>query len=424
MNIFLKRARLQAGLTQEELAKAISTSLTSIWRWEQGTRPSPFYQTILCTYFQLEPAELGWHSQKETRGRKPGQGSPSRLPSLVDPFLPPLLAPLLGRESILADWQKQLCLPDSPHLFGILGLPGSGKTAVMQQLSTDSDVQRAFAGVFWAQVGPETCPQRHFQRWANLLGLDTLPTDLTEAQDLLRTTIGQRRMLFVLDDVWTREDVAPYLFVGGSACRYVLTTRQPGLAHLLCQKVWRLPDLAEDDAFELLVAGLPEQFVQEHQETLQTLVHSVGHLPLALVLMREVLRKEVSLQPPHRFRETMARLVNRAFSLETPNFLQIYSLKRSCSLYADIQQSETKLPEATQEVFHVLANTFQDAPFTENDALALFPHQQVSHELDCLMDAGFLDWFEQEQGLYHFHPILVLYTRHRSKEKQPESPVS
>ena len=413
MNHFLKRARIQAGLTQGELASAINASLTSVWRWEQETQPSPFYQEILCTYFHLSPAELGWPTVGEKRGRKADQGvaHSSSFPSLVDPFLPPLLSPLLGREMVLADLQEQLCRPDSPHLFGLVGLPGSGKTAMMQQLSTSFDIQKEFAAVFWAHVGPETRPQRHFQRWANLLGLEALPTDLTEAQDLLRTTIGQRRILFVLDDVWTREDVAPYLFVGGRACRYVLTTRQPGLAHSLCQKVLRLPDLAENDAFELVVADLPRSLVREHQRTLQRLVHSVGHLPLALVLMREVLRKEASFQSPRRLREAMVDLVSRAFSLEIPAFLQIYSLKQSYSLYQDIQQSEARLSQSAQEVFHVLAKTFLDTPFTESDALVLFPHRQVFHELGCLMNAGFLDWFDQEQGLYHFHPLWVVYVR-------------
>jgi transcriptional regulator with XRE-family HTH domain len=61
MNTILRYARLQEGLTQEELASILGTTAMSIWRWESGkTVPSTFYRMAICAYFKREPAEFGW----------------------------------------------------------------------------------------------------------------------------------------------------------------------------------------------------------------------------------------------------------------------------------------------------------------------------------------------------------------------------
>jgi transcriptional regulator with XRE-family HTH domain len=422
MNIFLRRARSQAGLTQGELANAINTSLTSIWRWERGTLPSSFYRAALCDFFHLSPAELGWPGSEKKTQRRTSQTA-SRPLSLIDPSLPPLSYPFLGRREVLADLQEQLCLPDHVRLLGLTGLPGSGKTAVMQALALSADVQEEFVGILWVQIGQKSHPEYHLQRWAHLLGLGTLPSDLSEAQDTLRAVIGQRRMLFLLDDVWTPEGAAPYLRIGGKACRYLLTTRQPGLAYLLCQSVIRLSDLEQDEAFTLLTADLPSAIVEEYRDTLTALATRVGCHPLALAWMRDLLRKDASIHPPRRLRKTIARLADRVWYLALSHTLPISSSGRAGSFFSTFQQSEVLLAPATRQVFHILAQAFQEAPFTESDAIALLRPHHILQDLDNLMDAGFLEWSEQEQGRYHFHPILAAYARLVSEKQQENEAV-
>src|SRR5260370_22569220 len=105
MNTFLRRARLQTNLTQEELASALGTTAVSIWRWEAGGKPSPFFREAICDYFHLSPAELGWPSRRET-----GTSRGSPLPSLIDPSIPGVPAgPLMGQQTLLAQIQELLC---------------------------------------------------------------------------------------------------------------------------------------------------------------------------------------------------------------------------------------------------------------------------------------------------------------------------
>jgi hypothetical protein len=198
----------------------------------------------------------------------------------------------------------------------------------------------------------------------------------------------------------------------------VVTTRQPGLARLLCQEVLPIHDLTEDEAFALLAADFPGAVVREHTPTFQHLLRSVGKLPLALVLIREYLRKEAYMQPPRRFHEALRSLAQRGKYQAAPDFFQIEMPWQAHSLSAAIQQSEAGLPSTARAALRLLAGQFKDAPFTESEAAALVLNEHIHQELDCMMDAGLLAW--SEHGCYSFHPITAEYSRLTSSESQQE----
>lgn len=403
--------RLQARLTQEELASLLGTTTVSIWRWESGRTPSPFYRKAICAYFHRSPAEFGWSSPS-----RKGKSRGSSLPPLVDPSIPDLESQLLGQQRLLTQICELLCGNLGPQRVGLTGLVGSGKTALAQNLATLPQIHDTFAGVLWASLGPEVYPMRHLRRWANVLGLDSLPAELRAAQDILRVAIGRRRILFVLDDVWTQADVTP-LRIGGQTCRYLVTTRQPGLARQLCQQVFQVQDLTEEAAFALLIAGLPTTAVREHTQILQKFMRSVGKLPLALVLMREHLRREAHIQPPRRLHEAILRLDQRLCYPGASDLLQMETPWQTTTLFAAIQQSEARLPLTACVAFRILANRFQDIPFTESEAEALVLQKNLQRELDYLMDAGLLSWGNDS---YCFHPIIAEYARLTESEQQGE----
>lgn len=70
MNIVLRRARLQARLTQEKLASTLGTTPISIWRWESGKNmPSSYFRALICTYFNRPPDAFGWPSPTQKNAR-------------------------------------------------------------------------------------------------------------------------------------------------------------------------------------------------------------------------------------------------------------------------------------------------------------------------------------------------------------------
>jgi transcriptional regulator with XRE-family HTH domain len=386
MSNLLRAARLQAGLTQEDLAQAVGTSTISIWRWEHGAFPSLYYQQQLCHYFNTSPEEMGWASWNE---------APHKTPRvcLVDPLASPSPHPLLGHQTVLAFLQNRVWPPDGQHHVGVVGLPGSGKTALVRQLLIMPTLQKGFAGVLWASIGQSIPLHHHVQRWGKLLGLGILPTHLPDIQQLLQTTIGQRRFLFVLDHVRSAEEVAFFLRMGGPRCCFLLTTQQPGVAHLFCHHLVRLPDLSKEEAFTLLTTGLPMKVVEAHSQALHQLVTETRRLPGELVWMREELRQGASMQAPRQFGEVVTRLAQQ----ETPDH---FPLNRA------ISRCEASLLPAQQEIFRVLLSRFLAAPFQERDVALLLQSSHAHTILNGLMSAGLLEWME---GVYQFHPVLVRY---------------
>ena len=65
-NIALVEARLQRGMSQQAVARAIGVSLSTVARWEKGiTRPFAYHQRKLVEFFHLAPQELGLVKSKE-----------------------------------------------------------------------------------------------------------------------------------------------------------------------------------------------------------------------------------------------------------------------------------------------------------------------------------------------------------------------
>ncbi len=59
-NLRLRKARVERGWSQQELADQIGTTPVNISRWENGsTFPFPFFRQKLCEVFGKTPAELG-----------------------------------------------------------------------------------------------------------------------------------------------------------------------------------------------------------------------------------------------------------------------------------------------------------------------------------------------------------------------------
>ncbi|HEX5690849.1 MAG TPA: helix-turn-helix domain-containing protein, partial [Roseiflexaceae bacterium] len=128
---WLKRRRIERGLTQDELGELVSYAGQTIRKIESGQRrPSLQLALRLAQALQLDPEEqTAWmHAARavaEPEEEKPAP-QPARPPT-PSPGLPTYMTPFVGRDDEQAELMALLGRDDC-RLVTLLGLGGVGKT--------------------------------------------------------------------------------------------------------------------------------------------------------------------------------------------------------------------------------------------------------------------------------------------------------
>ena len=121
----LRQTREALGWSQEEAAKLLGTTQSTINLWESGEEaPQPHFRQRLCELFEKTPQELDLVEE-------PLVSYPLIHRTIFDPLIPQLpRVPLVGREKDLEHLQQDLCTDMTDPLFILQGLPGVGKTTL------------------------------------------------------------------------------------------------------------------------------------------------------------------------------------------------------------------------------------------------------------------------------------------------------
>ncbi len=414
----LKMEREVRGWSQAKVAEAVEADPASISRWERGiSSPYPYFREKLCTLFGKNAYELGLLG--ETVDGEDQVYHPPMSPS--DPAIPlPLsgMKGVVGRDDLLQRLKEGLLTDGGAELTALSGLPGVGKTILAVQAVYDRDILAHFRdGVLWAGLGPQPNVLDLLSHWGKMLNMS--PSEMKALRGrrawsmALREAIGERRMLVVIDDAWQAEEALAFQ-VGGPHCRYLLTTRFPHLAaQVAATGTLVVPELSDDDGVELLKHFAP-QVVTGDPTMAQTLVRSVGGLPLALTLMGRYLRVQAHSGQPRRLQhavewlhdaEHRLRLSTPSPAVDRPAHLP---LETPVSLQSVIAVSDQQLDEQAREALRALSILpTKPNSFSEDAALAV---SQVPVEtLDVLCDAGLLE--SGAPGRYAIHQTISDYAR-------------
>ncbi|HEU5382077.1 MAG TPA: tetratricopeptide repeat protein [Ktedonobacteraceae bacterium] len=423
-NNLLRRERELRGWSQARVAEEVGTTAINVGRWERGTSmPYPHFREKLCAIFGKDAEALGL---LESDGEPANPVFASAEPRITGPVpvydpaipLPPGNARLVGRDDLLTCLKQHLCSEAQPAILALNGLPGVGKSALAINLAYDAEVRACFQdGILWAGLGPQPDVMDLLGRWGVLLGIPAttagkLGNSETWAR-AIRTAIGQRQMLLVIDDVWSIEEALAFQ-VGGPHCAYLVTTRYPHMAvQLATEGALTVPELTEKDGVALL-ARYADEFVKRAPETAQALVHSVGALPLALTLIGKYLSVQVYSGQPRRLyaavehlRDARARLQlseTRALTERHPSILS----GTSFSLQSVIAVSEQLLDEQTRSALRSLS-IFPAKPSSFSEEAALEVSQTSVDILDKLCDAGLLE--SNGPSRYMLHQTIADYAR-------------
>jgi tetratricopeptide (TPR) repeat protein/transcriptional regulator with XRE-family HTH domain len=438
--IHLTEARNNRGLSQQEVADLIGSTHVNVSRWERGiTRPSPYFRRKLCGLFGKTEEELdlvavhdeGETSQEATLALASGtssaptvvsgrEGGPVHPGALYDPAIPlPPAYPLVGRELDLARIKQRLRGVGNVALTALNGLPGVGKTALSITLAHDPELRDHFSdGVLWAGLGPNPNMPGLLSRWGSLLGISQAQMATLSGNEAwaraIRTAIGTRKMLLVIDDAWQLEE-ALTVRVGGPNCAHLVTTRFPAIAaHMAVGGATMIQELNVEESLQLLDRLAPQVVSREAQRA-QDLVQAVGGLPLALTLLGNYLRKQAYSGPARRITAAMQRLSDAQVRLQISEpHVPVEShpslpIETSLSLQSVIAVTDQLLPEPAQLALYTLA-VFPPKPNTFSEEAALAVTASTIDELDALSDAGLL---ESNGERYTLHQVIADYAHLR-----------
>jgi tetratricopeptide (TPR) repeat protein len=342
--------------------------------------------------------------------------SPVHPGAIYDPAIPlPPAFPLIGRELDLARIKQRLRGVGNVALTALNGLPGVGKTALSITLAHDPELRAYFSdGVLWAGLGPNPNMPGLLSRWGSLLGISATQMATLSGNEAwaraIRTAIGTRKMLLVIDDAWQLEE-ALIVRVGGPNCAHLVTTRFPAIAaHMAVGGATMIQELNEDESIQLLNRLAP-QVVSREAHKAHDLVLAIGGLPLALTLLGNYLRKQAYSGPTRRITAAMERLsdVEVRLQISEPH-VPVEShpslpIETSLSLQSVIAVTDQLLPEPAQTALYALS-VFPPKPNTFSEEAALAVTASTIDELDALSDAGLL---ESNGERYTLHQVIADY---------------
>lgn len=327
--------------------------------------------------------------------------------------IPPFLAPevdrdhaIVGRDLLLRQvWDKAVAGRSQSLLF----LPGVGKTTVAQALLADRQrLLEHFDGVLWADLGRQPLPGEQLRRWASALHIpDERKASLASIDDwksMVKTAIGQRRILVVLDDVWQIRAAREFMQLVPRGV-FIITTRCKDVAALLGDPEL-VPELDPVTGFALLTEIAPRA-VAFDAEAARNLVGAVYGLPLALVLIGKYLRRESSDGDPDRIAAAFQTMAEAGHRL---------------AINPDAEAGEHSLAEIIEVSFAALRSDaarqailklaiFRPKPNTFSKDIALQVAGTEAAVLYDLSDIGLIEHYGD--GEYTMHRVIAEYARTR-----------
>lgn len=227
---------------------------------------------------------------------------------------------------------------------------------------------------------------------------DRHPTDPDRRAELYRTLMADKRMLVVLDNAATADQVTP-LLPGGRHCTVLITSRNqlPGLVARHGARPIHLDVLADAEAHALLATALGPERTANDAPAIAELIKLCNGFPLAL----GVIAARAATNPQLPLGDIVADL--RARGLDA-----LESEDPTASLPSVLSWSLRHLTIAQREVFALLgAAPGPDIGLPAAAALTDLPERETYAVLQALADASLID--RTPGGRYAMHDLVSAY---------------
>ena len=224
--------------------------------------------------------------------------------------VPPLRGDEIARPGLMEDLVAAVTRPGASAVgmtTGLWGAGGFGKTTMARLLVHRQEIREQFPdGVVWVTVGEDAVGPELAEKITNVAGLlcGVRPglTDPLAAGAELGRVLGARRVLLVVDDVWSAAQVEPFL-VGGSAAVRLFTSRVRGVLPRSAEQV-RVDEMNRGEAAQLLTAGV----TGASRDVVVALLAVTGRWPVLLSLVNGVVRDELNVG--RRVQESMREILH------------------------------------------------------------------------------------------------------------------
>ncbi|WP_433260881.1 BTAD domain-containing putative transcriptional regulator [Actinosynnema sp. CS-041913] len=253
----------------------------------------------------------------------------------------------------------------------------------------------------FSPTGPPTAPEEALRGFLGALGVapDRIPHDPDAKSALFRSLVADRRMLIVLDNAATADQVVP-LLPGTSTCTVLVTSRNrlPGLIARHGAQPLPLDVLTDTDAHALLVAALGAERVAADEPAAAELIALCGGFPLALGLITA----RAAAEPHLPLAEAVAEL--RESGLDA-----LDDDDPTASLPAVLSWSLRHLTEQQRIAFAMLGIApGPDIDLPAAASLTGLPARDTRAVLRALADASLIDT-QHPGGRYAMHDVVRAY---------------
>ncbi|MBB5873469.1 DNA-binding SARP family transcriptional activator [Allocatelliglobosispora scoriae] len=332
-------------------------------------------------------------------------GSPRQLPSSTADFI--------GRAShidevrrILLDEQRSAAARFAVPVIGISGRGGIGKSTLALRIAHELGEAYPDGHLYVDLQGAvgEDRTTTLLARFLRALGVSgsVIPDDQAERAEMFRSRLANKRLLLVLDDVTSEQQVIP-LLPGSPSCAVIVTSRIRLGA--LSGAYWiNLDAFDRDTSMDFLATIVGVQRLEAEPKSADELVDYCGGLPLAL----RIAGARLASRPHWRIAELARRLKNEVRRLDE---LSHHGLE----LRSSIGLSYRSLPDQAKRLFRLIAMIkVPDFPAWAAAALLDIELAVAEETLESLVDVQMLDMTQSPRGIrYRFHDLIRVYAQER-----------
>jgi transcriptional regulator with XRE-family HTH domain/tetratricopeptide (TPR) repeat protein len=438
----LRQYRTETRLTQEELAERAQVSSRTIRDIERGAVKGPRKSSAhaIAEALNLPPQEREHFLQAAHSARwAPGQADPDDVPAATHPAPPDLLsnAPasllvpheLPAKTSFFVGRTQELIALDKlldgtvagGTTIAIVGTAGVGKSALAVHwahgLSDRFPDGQLFVNLRGYDMERQMRPVEALGGFLRSLGIprERVPIDEREAANMYRSLLASKRMLVVLDNARSPEQVRS-LLPGSDTCLTVVTSRHALGGLLASDGAQRLvlSILPASDAVTLVSQMVGSRRVDAEPEAVSELMQLCSFMPLSLRIAGANLAAR-----PHRPVADYVAALNKGDSLEE------FAIDgdRHSTIRTVFDQSYAALPPDEQRLFRL--TSFAPGPDVTADAAAAMSGESPANAdrmLRGLAAAHMLN--EHDFGRYSFHDVLRTYGRARARNVGDDIPAA